>query len=130
MLTTRSFHTRRYSSDSHRITSATYTSFSKHLAYIPEESFQIEDAQSFRADSAVVQNEIRVCQHKIAEVKQEAQQVRKEIQDCRTALEEQLNHTEESIMRGFKELRTKLFDFSRHDNNTHLSLAKREAASF
>ena len=42
----------------------------------------------------------------------------------------ELQQTEQEMVAGFKELRTKLFDFSRNDNNTHLRLVKREYSAF
>jgi hypothetical protein len=45
-------------------------------------------------------------------------------------LEKDLSEAEQQMISGFKELRSRLFEFSRAGNNTHLAVVKRETSSF
>jgi hypothetical protein len=70
VLTSRSF-SRRSSADAQRISSATYTTFPKHLAYIPEEAvFQQDEIQTFRTESHGIQEELRLANDNLNQTKQ------------------------------------------------------------
>ena len=64
------------------------------------------------------------------EAKQEANHVRSELAAIRNSLEQDLHNTEQQVLISFKDLRSRLFEFSRCENNTHLMLVKKEVTGY
>lgn len=88
VLTSRSW-SRRSSVDGSRIGSATYTTFPKHLAYIPEETvFQQDEIQTFRTESYFIQQEIQIANDSLQSTKEEAKELHEEMASIRIRIEQ------------------------------------------